>query len=192
MILTENCRLGSYNKSDNYAVSVHENFIQNYPYLLLIPYMEIMMTHSVYFLFQRIAKPFFSFLLIWSACLSTMYSRKETIPNHIEFSKNQTSTERFARYQKFCKGKVYFEPCMQPGKKMSCGISNNPSKSILAKTKERGYQRIRMLLFLMVKTLDSKLYMKPKLAKDQELDICNRVFEIATYDMRIVCVTIEK
>ena len=27
---------------------------------------------------------------------------------------------------------------------------------------------------------------------DQELDICNRVYEIATYNMRRVCVTIEK
>ena len=27
---------------------------------------------------------------------------------------------------------------------------------------------------------------------DQELDICNRVYEIATYNMRRVCVTIKK
>ena len=28
--------------------------------------------------------------------------------------------------------------------------------------------------------------------KDQELDICHRVYEIATYNMRRVCVTIKK
>ena len=28
--------------------------------------------------------------------------------------------------------------------------------------------------------------------RDQELDICNRIYEIATYDMRRVCVTIKK
>ena len=27
---------------------------------------------------------------------------------------------------------------------------------------------------------------------DQKLDICNRVYEIATYNMRTVCVTINK
>ena len=27
---------------------------------------------------------------------------------------------------------------------------------------------------------------------DQQLDICNRVYEVATYDMRRVCVTIKK
>ena len=42
----------------------------------------------------------------------------------------------------------------------------------------------------MLKTLESHLYMKPNL--DQELDICNRVYEIATDNMKRVGVTIKK
>ena len=42
----------------------------------------------------------------------------------------------------------------------------------------------------MLKTLNSHLYTKPNL--DQELDICNRVYEIATYNMKRVGVAIKK
>ena len=39
-----------------------------------------------------------------------MYSRKDTSPNYIEFSKNQTRIGRFVWSQKSYKGKIYFEP----------------------------------------------------------------------------------
>ena len=46
-----------------------------------------------------------------------MYSRKDTKPDYIEFSKQQTRIGRFAWYQKSYKGKLYFEPCFQLFKK---------------------------------------------------------------------------
>ena len=42
-----------------------------------------------------------------------MYSRKDTSPNYIEFSKNQTRIGRFVWFQKSCNGIFYFEPCFQ-------------------------------------------------------------------------------
>ena len=42
-----------------------------------------------------------------------MYSRKDTSPNFIEFSKNQKRIGRFAWSQKSYKGKFYIEPCFQ-------------------------------------------------------------------------------
>ena len=42
-----------------------------------------------------------------------MYSRKDTSPNYIEFSKNQTRIGKLASYQKSYKGKNHFEPFFQ-------------------------------------------------------------------------------
>ena len=42
-----------------------------------------------------------------------MYSGKDTSPDYIEFSKNQTRIGRFVWFQKSYKGKIYFEPCFQ-------------------------------------------------------------------------------
>ena len=50
-----------------------------------------------------------------------MYSRKETSPNYIEFSKNQTRIGRFSWSQKSYKGKIYFEHCFQLFKKNELG-----------------------------------------------------------------------
>ena len=50
-----------------------------------------------------------------------MFSRKDTSPNYIEFSKNQTRIGRFAWSQKSYKGKIYFEPCFQLFKKNELG-----------------------------------------------------------------------
>ena len=75
--------------------------------------MKIMMSRTFYFNFKLISKSFFSFLLIWSVCSSKKYSRNDTSPNYIEFSKNQTRIGRFVWFQKSYKGKFYFEPCFQ-------------------------------------------------------------------------------
>ena len=39
--------------------------------------------------------------------------KKDTSPNSIEFSKNQTKIGRFVWFQKPYKRKIYFEPCFQ-------------------------------------------------------------------------------
>ena len=46
-----------------------------------------------------------------------MYSRKDTSPSYIEFSKNQTIIGRFAWSKKSYKGNLHFEPCFQIFKK---------------------------------------------------------------------------
>ena len=50
---------------------------------------------------------------------------------------------------------------------MNLDKSKKPSKSILAKKKGKGYQQYGILLFTMLKTLDSFLYWNPILTKTQ-------------------------
>ena len=96
-----------------------------------------------------------------------MYSRKDILPNYIEFAKNQKRIGRFSWSQKPYNGKNYFEPCFQLLKKMNLDKSKKPSKSILVKKKGKGYQQYGILLFTMLKTLDSFLYWNPILTKTQ-------------------------
>ena len=72
----------------------------------------------------------------------------------------------------------------------------NPNKSTLVKKKNKEKLAIRNTVI----HDDEKLGLVPiyeansgkESTMDQELDICNRGYEIATYNMRRVCVTIEK
>ena len=125
-----------------------------------------------------------------------MYSRKDILPNCIEFAKNQKRIGRFSWSQKPYNGKIYFEHCFQLLKKNESGQIEKPSKSILVKKKGKGYQQYGILLFTMLKTLDSFLYCNPILTKDstmeQELANCHAVYDVATYKKRRVCVTIKK
>ena len=50
-----------------------------------------------------------------------MYSRKDILPNYIEFAKNQKRIGRFSWSQKPYNGKIYFEPCFQLLKKNESG-----------------------------------------------------------------------
>ena len=75
--------------------------------------------------------------------------------------------------------------------------SKIPSKYFLAKKKEKGYQQNEILLFTMLKTLDSFLYWSPILTKIQPcsrnlLANCHALYDVATYKKRRVCVTIKK
>ena len=72
----------------------------------------------------------------------------------------------------------------------------SPNKSILMKKKEKRYRKSGIPLFTILKTLDSYLYLKPILAKNQ-LWTSNstsviEVKKIAAYNMRRACVTIDK
>ena len=61
------------------------------------------------------------------------------------------------------------------------------------KKKEKQYRQFGLLLITILKLLDSYEAKSGKESPmDQELDICNRVYEIATYNMRRVCVTFKK
>ena len=87
--------------------------------------------------------------------------------NYIEFSKNQTSIGRFAWSKNPTKEKLILSPAFNYSRKMSWDDSKKASKSILVKMKERQYQQLEILLFTMLKTLDSFLYWNSLLTKSQ-------------------------
>ena len=60
-----------------------------------------------------------------------------------------------------------FEPCFQLFRKIELRPLKNPSQSIFVKNKEKGYQQCGLLSFTMMITLESYLYMKISLAKNQ-------------------------
>ena len=70
------------------------------------------------------------------------------------------------------------------------------NKPILVKKNKKQYQQTAIPLFTMLKTLIFVTIYEAKFGKestmDEELDICNRVYEIAIYFMSGVCVTIKK
>ena len=126
-----------------------------------------------------------------------MYSKKDTSPNYIEFSKNQARIGRFVWFQKPYKGKFYFEPCFQLLKITSWDNLKSPKKSIFVKKKVKRYRQSRILLFTMLKTLDSYLYRKPNPPKNQLWirtwrSLIEYIKKIATYKMRRMFVTMKK
>ena len=72
-----------------------------------------------------------------------MYSRKDTRPNFIEFSKNQGRIGRFACSQKSYKGKIHFEPCFQPFKKIELGQNEKRQQTYLGEKEEEAISAIR-------------------------------------------------
>ena len=72
-----------------------------------------------------------------------MYSRKDTSPNDIEFSKNQTKIGRFAWSQKSYKGKIYFEPCFQLFKKNELGQLEKRQQVYLGEKEGKAISAIR-------------------------------------------------
>ena len=185
-----------YSINNAYAISVYGNFKQNVPYLVLLLYTEIMMSHTFYFHFHLFSKSFFSFFFIWSACSLKMCSRKDASPNYFEFSKNQTRIGRYVWFQKSYKWKFYFESCFQLQK-----INNleqcDKSKEVYRSEKQgEALSAIRKTIIHDAENLGLVPIYEAKSGEkstmDQELDICNRVYKIATYNMRRVCVTIKK
>ena len=125
-----------------------------------------------------------------------MYSRKDTSPNYIEFSKNQTRIGRFVWFQNSYKGKFYFEPCFQLLKINDLGHLEKSQQVYLSEKEGETLSTIRKTAIQDAENLGLVPIFEAKSGKestmDQELEICNRVYEIATYNMRRVCVTIKK
>ena len=124
-----------------------------------------------------------------------MYSRKAVSPNYFDFSKNQKRIGRFVWFQKSYKGKIYLEPCFQLLKINDLGQFEK-SQQVYLSEKEEAISAIRNTVihdaenFGLVPIYEAKSVKESTM--DQELDICNRVYEIATYNMRRVCVSIKK
>ena len=96
-----------------------------------------------------------------------MYSRKVTSPNHIEFSKNQTKIVRFAWSQNLTREKLVLNPAFNYSGKVSWYNSKKHSKYILVKRKEKQSWQSEILLFTMLRTLDSFLYWNSLLIRSQ-------------------------
>ena len=125
-----------------------------------------------------------------------MYSRKDTSPNYIEFSKNQTKIGRFVWFQKSYKGKFYFEPCFQLLNINDLGQFEKSQQVYLSEKEGEAISAIRNTVIHNAENLGLVPIYEAKPGEestmDQKLEICNRVYEIATYNMRRVCVTIKK
>ena len=124
-----------------------------------------------------------------------MYSRKDTSPNYIEFSKNQTRSGRFARSQKSYKGKIYFEPCFQLFKKNELGQLEKRQQVYLGEKEGEAISAIGNTVIHDAENLGFvpiwDLISDKESTMDQELANCNKVYDIATYNRRHVCVTIK-
>ena len=122
-----------------------------------------------------------------------MYSRKVDSPNYIEFSKNLKRIGRFVWFQKSYKGKIYLEPCFQI---IDLGQFEKSQQVYLSEKEGEAISAIRNSDIHDAENLELVPKYEAKSGKestmDQELDICSRVYEIATYNMRRVCVTIKK
>ena len=125
-----------------------------------------------------------------------MYSRKVDSPNYIEFSKNQKRIGRFVWFQKSYKWKIYLEPCFQLLKINDLGQFEKSQQVYFSDKEGDAISAIRNTVIHDAENLGLVPIYEAKSGKestmDQELDICNRVYEIAIYNMRRVCVTIKK
>ena len=122
-----------------------------------------------------------------------MYSRKDILPNYIEFAKNQNRIGRFSRSQKPYNGKIYVEPCFQLLKKKGSG---QIEKTQQGENEGEGISAIRNTVVHNAENLGLVPVLEPYSEKDstmeQELANCHAVYDVATYKKRRVCVTIKK
>ena len=125
-----------------------------------------------------------------------MYSRKVDSSNYTEFSKNQKRSGRLPCFQKSYKGKIYFKPCFQLFKTSDLGQFEKFRQFYLSEKEEEAISAIRNTVIHDAENLGLLPIYEAKSGKesimDQELDISNRVYERATYNMKRVCVTIKK
>ena len=125
-----------------------------------------------------------------------MYSRKHSSPNYIEFSKNQTGIGRFVWFQKSYNAKFCFKPCFQLLKINNLGQVEKSKQVYLSEKEGEALSAIRNTVIHDAENLGLVPIYEAKSGKesimDQELDICNRVYEKLTYKVRRGCVTIKK
>ena len=125
-----------------------------------------------------------------------MYSRKVDSSNYLEFSKNQKRIGRFVWFQKSYKGKICFEPCFQLLKINDLGQFEKSQQVYLSKKEGEAISAIRNTVIHNAENLGLvpilELTSDKESTMDQELANCNKVYDIATYNRRQVCVTIKK
>ena len=127
---------------------------------------------------------------------SKLYSRKDILPNYIEFAKNQKRIGRFSWSQKPYNGKICFEPCFQLLKKNESGQFEKTQQVYLGEKEGERISAIRNTVIHDAENLGLVPVLEPYSDKDstmeQELANCHAVYDVATYKKRRVCVTIKK
>ena len=125
-----------------------------------------------------------------------MYSRKDILPNYIEFAKNQKRNERFIWSQKPYNGKNYFETCFQLLKKNDSGQIEKSQQICFGEKEGEKITAIRNTVIHDAENLGLVPLLKPYSDKDltmeQELANFHAVYDVATNKKRRVCVTIKK
>ena len=127
---------------------------------------------------------------------SKMYSRKDILPNYIEFAKNQKRIGRFSWSQKPYNGKIYFDPCFQLLKKHESGQIEKTQQVYLGEKEGERISAIRNTVIHDAENFGLVPVLEPYSDKDstmeQELANCHALYDVATYKKRRVCVTIKK
>ena len=125
-----------------------------------------------------------------------MYSRKDILPNYIEFDENQKRIGRFSWSQKPYNERIYFEPCFQLLKKNESGQIEKTQQVYLGEKEGERISAIRNTVIHDAENLGLVPVLEPNSDKDsnmeQELANCHAVYDVATYKKRRVCVTIKK
>ena len=125
-----------------------------------------------------------------------IYSRKNILPNYIEFAKNQKRVGRFSWSQKPYNGKIYFEPCFQLIKKNESGQIEKTQQVYFGEKEGERISAIRNTVIHDAENLGLvpvwEFYSDKDSTMEQELANCHAVYDVATYKKRRMCVTIKK
>ena len=126
-----------------------------------------------------------------------MYSRNVDSPNYFEFSKSQKELgDLFGSKNPTREKYTWNQPCFQLLKINDLGQFENSQQVYFSEKEGEAISAIRNSVNQDAENLGLVPIYEAKPAKestmDQELDICNRVYEIATNNMRRMCVTIKK
>ena len=122
-----------------------------------------------------------------------MYSRKGTSPNLKKSSQKANKNWEICLVPKNLQGENLFEPCFQLFKINSLGQFES-QQVYLSEEEVEALSKIRNTVIHDAENLEFAPIYEAKSGKeskmDQELDICNRVYEKAMYNIRRLCVTI--
>ena len=110
--------------------------------------------------------------------------------------KNQLGIGRFAWFRKSYKGKNYFEPLFQLIKINDLCQFEKSQQAYLSEKQGEAISAIRITVYHDAENLGLVFIYEAKSGKEstmgQELANYNKVYEIAKYNMRRMCVTIKK
>ena len=127
---------------------------------------------------------------------SKMISRKDILPNYIEFAKNQKRIGRFSWSQKPYNGKIYSEPCFQLLKKNESGQIEKTQKVYPGEKEGERISAIRNTVIHDAENLGLNPVLEPYSDKgsimEQELANCHAVYDLAIYKKKRACVTVKK